>query len=494
MSIRTRIVLVFIVTTTLGVVSLLVWLNDEMRPRYLEAQEDILVDMARVLAVFVRERALVHAAGEPRLAPADLGEVLDEALDQRVDAQIYSLRKQRVDLRIYVTDAAGIVRYDSDGGRDLGADYSRWRDVHRTLAGEYGARSTEGDLFYPDGTTMYIAAPIQWGERIMGVVTVGKPTRNAERFRVIAVRRISQAGFVFIGISVGVGLMVYWWVSHPLQRLARFARAVEAGEREPLPALGENEIGQVGQAIDAMRSALDGKSYVADYVQALTHELKSPTAGIRGAAELLAEEGMSDARRGRFISNIVRETDRIQDIVDRLLALAEIEGYQGLERLEPVSLGTLITTVADALFPLASDAQVGLQTVLADCPPVRGDPFLLHQAIDNLVKNAIEFSPHGGQVTVQTGCNAQEAWVIICDAGPGIPDYAKGRIFERFYSLPRPDGAKGTGLGLSFVREIAALHHGRIELTNGHAGAGTVARLSLPAAAAVARPAGGHLR
>jgi two-component system sensor histidine kinase CreC len=115
---------------------------------------------------------------------------------------------------------------------------------------------------------------------------------------------------------------------------------------------------------------------------------------------------------------------------------------------------------------------------------VRGDPFLLHLALSNLVQNAIDFSPPGASVTVTGAREADQAVVRIADAGPGIPEFARERVFEKFFSLERPGtGKKSTGLGLNFVKEIAALHHGQVVLDNRREG-GLCAVLSFPVAAA----------
>jgi two-component system sensor histidine kinase CreC len=109
-----------------------------------------------------------------------------------------------------------------------------------------------------------------------------------------------------------------------------------------------------------------------------------------------------------------------------------------------------------------------------------GNAFLLHQALENLVQNAIEFSPAGGTVKVAVITDRDQVTMSVTDEGPGIPDYALGRLFERFYSLARPDtGKKGTGLGLNFVREVAKSHGGTIRVTNRTEG-GALAELSLP--------------
>jgi two-component system, OmpR family, sensor histidine kinase CreC len=106
---------------------------------------------------------------------------------------------------------------------------------------------------------------------------------------------------------------------------------------------------------------------------------------------------------------------------------------------------------------------------------------MLRQAIGNLLDNAIDFSPSGSTVQVVARRTSEGGTVDILDNGPGIPAYAEGRIFERFYSLPRADGAKSTGLGLPFVREVSTLHNGSVEVANRPEG-GARATVTLPRA------------
>jgi len=112
---------------------------------------------------------------------------------------------------------------------------------------------------------------------------------------------------------------------------------------------------------------------------------------------------------------------------------------------------------------------------------VEGDAFLLTCALSNLLENAIDFSPEGG--TVEVGLHLashRTVEVSVRDRGPGVPEYALDKVFEKFYSLARPhSGKKGTGLGLAFVAEVAELHRGRVSLTNAPGG-GAIARLELP--------------
>lgn len=473
MSIRSRIVLILLLAVGTGFYFLVGWVQDDLRPRYLESLEEPLVDMSHLLAEII---ALDMRAGE--VPAARLREAFDKTYARRFHAQIYALDKHRVDIRVYVTDPDGRLVFDSDGRGEEGRDYSRWNDVYRTLRGEYGARITHDDPLYPGRAVLYIAAPIQGHDGIAGVVSVGKPARNVDLFLVMAKSKIAIAGAIVAVLVVVLGLGLSLWVTRPLSRLVAYARDVEAGRRASLPRLGGDEIGALGSAMEGMRVALEGKAYVERYVQGLTHELKSPLAAIRGAAELLQEDPPRE-RRARFASNIQAQALRAQELVERLLELASLEKRQGLERREPVDLRALVDGAVEGLYSLAAERGVRFEVDLSSPPAVSGDRLLLQQALINLLRNALAFSAEHGTVSVDTRLDDDRLCLRVGDEGPGVPDYALARVFERFYSLPAPDQAKGTGLGLSFVREVAKLHGGEARIENS-AGGGARAHLCLP--------------
>ena len=474
MTVRTRIILVFIIVVSGGFFLLVNWITDDLRPRYLESLEEPLVDTAHILAELVA--AELDHEGQPS---SGLRDAFTRVYARRFEAQVYALRKDAVDVRIYVTDRHGIVIFDSDNGRDEGKDYSRWNDVYLTLRGQYGARSSQDKPLFPDVSVKYVAAPILDDGVITGVVTVGKPARNVNQFIAAAKTKFYVAGIVAAFAALMLAVILYRWVSRPLDRLVDYAERVKAGERVSLPVLGNNEIGMMGAAMEEMRSVLEGKDYAEQYVQTLTHELKSPLAAIRAAAELLDEE-MPEQERRRFIGNIRSEVTRIQHLIDRMLALAALEKQQSLEGTEVIVLAKLIDEVAENLRPQLTAKAVDIDNQVAPQATVEGDTFLLGQAIENLLRNALAFSPENEVVSVRLDRSPDAIVLSIADNGPGIPDYAKEKVFDRFYSLPPPDEAnRGTGLGLGFVREIAALHGGGAALQT-QPGGGAIATLRLP--------------
>lgn len=456
LSIRSRIILIFVLSVGGGFWFLIDWIAEDMRPRYLESLEESLVDTANILA------GLVETSEQQHLA---LQDGLSEAASRQLNAQIYALKKSDVSLRVYITDAAGIVLFDSQE-RGLGEDYSRWNDVYLTLRGQYGARSSK-ERKGSEATTLYVAAPLYRNGTISGVLSVGKPTRNIELFIAQAERKFWAAGALAALSVIFLSAVLSLWVSRPLMALRGYAQQIQRGERAVLPDLGNNELGDTGRALEEMRHTLDGKEYVERYVQSLTHELKSPLASIRGAAELLGE-ALPPERQQAFASNILHETSRLDDLVERLLKLAELEQQQQPNDVEVVPVTELVDDVISSLSGLAEKRQVSLINQ-SEQETITGEQFLLRLAVLNLCKNALEFSPAGGQVTISSG---EDNCIVVSDSGPGVPSFATERLFERFYSLPRPDsGRKSTGLGLSFVDEIAKLHGGEISFRNTDSGA-----------------------
>jgi two-component system sensor histidine kinase CreC len=222
----------------------------------------------------------------------------------------------------------------------------------------------------------------------------------------------------------------------------------------------------MAMAFEKMREALEGKKYAEQYVQTLTHELKSPLSAISGAAELMHEE-MPPETRARFLANIRTEAGRIQDIVDRMLELSALENQNMLQKVESVSFGTLVRTVLESKEPLFARKELAVELQMSDDITLKGDSFLLHQAVSNLVQNAIDFSPARGRLEISARLSGKELEFTVDDEGPGIPESILNRVFDRFFSLQRPDtGKKSTGLGLNFVKEVCLLHGGDVSLEN----------------------------
>ena len=464
-----RIFLVYFLFVGLAGWFVLSTVMDEVRPGVRQSTEETLVDTANLLAEILQGEVKAGSLQQSRLP-----ELLKAYGQRKPRAQIWGLEKTQVNHRIYVTDARGMVLLDSSGAA-VGQDYSRWNDVLLTLRGEYGARSTKEDPADPDSSVMYVAAPIPDGARIIGVVSVAKPNRSLQPYIERSEQRLAWLGGGLIVLGLLIGALLSWWLSAALRKLTRYAQAVSAGQRAALPSLRGGELGQLAAAVERMRTELEGKAYVERYVHTLTHELKSPLAAIRGAAELLDGE-MPTAQRQRFVANIEQESARLQQLIERLLHLAQVEQRQGLEEQVAVPLRALVEALLQAQMARIEAAGLRVENLITPELAVRGERFLLQQALANLLDNALDFTPPGGLLRFSAEITGAQVELRLFNQAEAIPDYALARLCERFYSLPRPgSGRKSTGLGLNFVQEVAELHGG--ELNVGNAEGGVLVRL-----------------
>ena len=477
MKIGLRILLGYFVVVALAALLLAQVFVQQVKPGVRQTMEDTLVDTANLLAELARDDLLAGTIASGRFA-----ESVRALAGRDIGADIWGFDKRRAQYRIYGTDARGIVVFDSTGDA-LGKDYSTWNDVYLTLRGEYGARSTRSDPDDDTSSVMHVAAPIRDRDgRIVGALTVAKPNSAIAPFIARSQAVVLRWGWVLMGVALLIGLVAAWWLSRQLAALRRYADAATAGERAVLPRTA-GEFADLGRALETMRLRLEGKQYVERYVHGLTHELKSPLAAIRGSAELLeGQDAMPAPDRERFVASIRRQAERMATMIDKLLALAAVEHRQHLEDPRPVDLRAVLDDAAEDALPRLRQAGVTLSCALDEgLPPVHGDAFLLRQALDNLVENAIDFAPAGSVVDVRVHAVGDNVALDVADRGPGVPEYARDRVFERFYSLARTDGgSRSSGIGLCFVAEVAALHEGRVAL-EGRDGGGTVARLVLPA-------------
>ncbi len=461
MRIRVRIFLAFAVTAAVAVWYLSDHLSANVRRYFLQGMEESLIDTSTVLASLLEEDSRggrVEAGGFRKAFAA--------TYRKELSARIYELLKTDVDLRVYVTDAKGVVIFDSDGGRAEGEDYSQWNDVYLCLRGEYGARVTrrvEGD---PRTSVMCVASPVKVGGKLVGVLSACKPVDRANFLIDSARTEIMKAAVIAAAVLMVLGYLISYWVVRPVRRLTAFARDVSEGRRVPAPDLGRGEIAQMGRAFARMREELEGRRYVEQYVQTLTHEIKAPLSAIRGAAELLGEDVPAE-RRLKFLENIRAESERISRVVERLLKLASLESRRELRDVADLDAAVL---AAEARESLASAAETAGVSVRAEAPAglaLRGEKFLIALALANMLRNAIEFSPSGSEVVLRARADGDGILFEVLDSGPGVPDFALERAFEKFFSMPRPGGGKkSSGLGLSFAREAADLHGGEAGIGN----------------------------
>lgn len=230
-----------------------------------------------------------------------------------------------------------------------------------------------------------------------------------------------------------------------------------------------------------------------DFVANVSHELRTPLAVIKGYVETLVDshESMPLGDRDKFLKTIQRHADRLNSLLDDLLALSRLESASpGLTR-ERVELGQLLGAALEDFRsrPAAGEHQLHLKVDPA-APAVLADPLKLGQVVDNLVSNALKYTPRGSRIDLAARIENENTVVVsVIDDGPGIPAEDLPHIFERFYRVDKGRSREkgGTGLGLSIVKHIVQLHGGRVWVES-RVGQGTAFYFTLPTHAAARTP------
>lgn len=219
-----------------------------------------------------------------------------------------------------------------------------------------------------------------------------------------------------------------------------------------------------------------------DFVANVSHELRTPLTAVRGYVEALMEEPADAAQRRKFLEVIDRHTARMERLVRDLLRLARLDAQQETADVHPTDVAALFRSASADLSERITGQE--LQIVIKVKPAaatIHGDQNKLHDALRNLIENAVNYSPRGGRIEMEAYADGERVVLTVGDEGPGLPDADLGRVFERFYRVDqsRTTDPGGTGLGLSIVRHLIELHGGKVSVSNRPEG-GALFTISLP--------------
>ncbi len=465
MSLRRKIFITFVLILALAGAGMTYWVQTEARNSYAHVVEEILADMAQLFAAQIQQEITNESPGY--IKAVNWEKSFGEFKKRRLSAEILNVIKTQTAIDTYITDAQGIVLYSSRDKNEIGKDYSQWRDVNLSLRGKYGARATRSSKEDKQSSVYYVAAPIYAGEKIIGVVSVIKARASVTTVLDYFFQKMVLGVSLVILLALVFGGLLFVWITAPIDSLRNYALEISKGQKVPLPEMPHRELKELGNAFEEMRISLEGRKTIERFIQSLIHELKSPLAAVRGSAELMLEP-MPDKQRDRFLRNILEETGRAQDVLQQILTIAALESQSSLTKTESVDLSEILKEAKDALVSICVQNKVSFNTInVSNSVAIKGDRFLLTQALRNILQNAVEFSDAEGTVHIELINEGTRAIVRVIDDGSGIPIYAQNKLFEKFFSLERPrTGRKGTGLGLSFVREVILLHKGTISVVS----------------------------
>jgi two-component system sensor histidine kinase ChvG len=363
-------------------------------------------------------------------------------------------------------------------------------EIQAALAGRYGSatRLTRNQR----SVTLYSAIPIRRGDTIEGAVLVSESTYRLLQALYDVRLRIFEVIVSSLVAAALLSMIVAATIARPLRALqadaatvldhrGRLARGFRGTGRW-------DEIGDLARALEALATRFDQHlRFVESFSADLSHEFKNPLASIRTVADILGDI-QDPLERQRFVDRLLRDLTRLERLLAGVQEIVSIDTQLERDPVARVDLNTLLANILDAHRLRTNGViRLQLQTPAGAALQVRASPERLAQVFDNLVDNAVSFSPANGLVTVTLARHDGRCHVAVSDEGPGIPEAHLARIFERFFSY-RPNGGgsggnprdRHTGLGLSIARAIVESYGGTIDASNRPTGGARI-DVTLPA-------------
>ncbi len=378
------------------------------------------------------------------------------------------------DLRVVIYDAQGAVVADTARELPPGSSAAEQKDVRAALSGKYGSRWVRDP--YRQVVTLYSTIPIFENGAVKGAIGVIKPTSDVRRSIWRSLMSLALPALLAFAVAAGTSYLLSHYLTRVITGLASRAERIAAGESGVrLETWTRSELGDLARAVEAMRKKLEGRAYVEEMASTLSHELKTPLASIRGAADIVSESASPEVRE-KFLTNIRAETERLAGIADNLLALSRLESRPP-ETGASCRIDAIAHEIAAAYASRAEPLGLHFTAAIARCEhSVAADAEEIRRILQIFLENAFAFTPSGKSVALET----TETTIIVRDEGRGIAPDVQKRIFERFFTTVNPlTGRRGTGLGLAIAQSIAARARGRIALESAP-GQGTTVTVSFP--------------
>jgi signal transduction histidine kinase len=452
-SFRTRLVLAaaYLVAAVVLALEIPLALSIERRADS-DFQTDVL-GRAALLAARIADE--VAAAGQPGTGAADAD------LAGAVNATAAT-----ADQRIVVTDDRGRLLADSAGQAVSGSQFA---SAERP---EFGVALTEGRVDsrrrFSDTAgedLLLVTVPVVDGGEVVGAVRV-----SASRESVVDRVHSSWLRLAAIGLAVIAGAFILAWflastVSRPLSRLRDTAGRLGGGDLDARASTqGPAELAALGVSFNRMADALASSLRAQrDFVANASHQLRTPLTGIKLRLEAIRAEG---GAAGENAAKAEEELDRLEALVDDLLALAG--AATALPSGVTVDLSTVVEEAVERWRAPASEAEKTVTAGRREQALVFAAPGDLAHVVDNLIENALRYTPPGVEVVVESEAANGRATLVVADDGPGIPEEDRARVFERFYRGSNGQRlGPGTGLGLAIVAELVHRWGGEVTLAEG---------------------------
>lgn len=438
---RTRVLAAF-----LAVVFVILVAQDLPLVGYLQSEE-----RARVMVSLERDAWQLAGTVEPPLYRNDFAKLQEIALHYNRDTNS----------RVEIVDAAGTVMASTKDG-EIGFDYSNRPEIDSALNGLPITGERDSELL--GGRMLFVAVPIHEGGSVSGALRLTYPVSSVDSIVMSRLRVVFVSGLLTLLIAIGAAIWLAGVVSRRLRLLHAATEQLASGNLQSrVQAIdgGAPELRALETAFNTMASRLQTlvesqQAFASD----ASHQLRTPLTALRLRLENTAAVVHDPTATAEAIDQAVNEVQRLQLLVDGLLALARLEGAATAR--ESIDVDAVISERVDLWAPLAAERGVQLDTSITSGLHVEAVPNALEQILDSYLDNALEVAPIGSTVTLLTVVHESSVEFHVMDEGRGLAESERHRAFDRFWR-GGSDGS-GTGLGLAIAARLAQVSGGTVRL------------------------------
>ena len=423
----------------------------------------------------------------------DKGKVNDTALKQLFEKVMFL----NPSIEVYLLDKEGKILSYFAPDRKVKVNQVDLKPIKRFIQGDNQTLIQGTDPKSPKRKRVFSAASIKQDNRLQGYLYVILASKDYQSITnmILDSYILKGSGIAFLvtlvfALLIGMGLI--WLITRYTRQIIAYVNHFKAGDYQVrIPVQSNDDLGQLATAFNEMAATIqkdmakiqEMEQARSDLVANVSHDLRTPLANLTGYVETLSLKGrhLSIEQKDRYLNIILQNATRLKKLVDELFELSKLEARQIEPQKEPFFINELVQDIASK-YQLREDlGPVRIEATRNDhLPPVYADVSMIDRVIQNLLDNAIKFSPEDGRITIELRHCQQEAMVRVADNGPGIPESERALIFHRYRKPSNGrQQAKGSGLGLAIVKNMLEIQGFAIHVES-QEGAGSVFYFYLP--------------
>jgi two-component system sensor histidine kinase GlrK len=426
------------------------------------------------------QRASAAARASRQLAESLIGmeRVLRQYLVLREPSLAEDYQRLRADFRQVLGEMTAL-QLDAESDRRLAALLAREQGLNVAIAALPTGTAQVDDLVESFHDIANDTLPLIEAGRAVADSEVEGLQRAANHARDALMLPLIAA----LALALLIGLWFQRLVAAQIRQFDQAIRAIGRGEyAQRIAVSGPDDLAFLGERLDWLRGRLgELEEQKGRFLRHVSHDLKTPLTAIREGAQLMADgvPGTLTDKQRSIVDIMMHNALRLQTLIEELLNYQQASLAADHLDMQPVALDALVDQVLHAHRLAAQARELRFQKVLPQVQ-ITGDPEKLRVVVDNLITNAIKFSPREGVIRVLLGSEDGQAVLDVADDGPGVPESEREKIFDAFFRGTRTrNGVEGSGLGLAIAREYVVAHHGRIEVLS-ETGEGGHFRVTLP--------------